>query len=70
MTAPMKPGTRVRILTLLGATFERDWSETGRVCRVMSYMKPLPDGYQPVRYDSDRAVLLIHRSNLMPSNAK
>ena len=70
MTAPMKPGTRVRILTLLGTTFERDWSETGRVCCVMSYMKPLPAGYQPVRYDSDAAVLLIHSSNLMVCNVE
>jgi hypothetical protein len=31
-------------------------------------VKPLPDGYQPVRYDSDGAVLLIHSSNLMVCN--
>ena len=70
MMAPMKPGTRVRILMLVGPKFERDWSQTGRVCRVMSYMKPLPEGYQPVRYDSDGAVLLIHSSNLMTCNAE
>lgn len=64
-------GTRVRIQTLIGPRFESDWSETGRVARWhKSYgtKDRLPEGYQPVRYDSDGAILMLHRSHLMVCN--
>lgn len=65
-------GTKVRIVTLVGATFERDWSETGTVLRwntrVSGPRENLPAGYHTVRYDSDGATLLIHRNQLMVRN--
>jgi len=66
----MKPGTKVRILTLVGQTFERDWSETGKVTRWTAAMGPrdrLPAGYHPVRYDG-AGIMMIHESNLMVAN--
>ena len=65
-------GTKVRIVTLVGARFGRDWSETGQVMRWNTRQsgprENLPSGYHRVRYDSDGAILLIHREQLMPRN--
>lgn len=66
----MKAGTKIRFMTLVGPTFEPDWSETGRICRMSKY-DPLHDkGWHIVRFDRDGAQLCVHESRLMPVNAQ
>ena len=66
----LKTGTRVRIETLSGATFERGWAETGRIGRWHPGYTPdkRPEGYYPVTFDSDGARMLVHRDRLMVCN--
>jgi len=71
MEREMKTGTRVRILSFVGAQCERDWSETGRIGRWhpnWSDKSVRPDGYFPVTFDSDGARMLVHRDRLMVCN--
>ena len=62
-------GTRVRILgfTMQG---ERDWSETGHVLRWHKESGPRENvpGYHRIRFDADKAILLVHRERLMVCN--
>lgn len=70
MTYPT--GTKVRILSFVGPTFERDWSETGRILRWTAKMGPrssLPKGYHPVKFDVDGATLMVHADRLMAANS-
>lgn len=64
--------TKVRILAFVGPTFERDWSETGRIVKHDASWRgrehEIPEGYHTVRYDRDGAVLMIHRQRLMVAN--
>ena len=39
--------------------------EAAKVARVTRVMRPVPDGYVPVRFDADKAVLMVHRSNIV-----
>jgi hypothetical protein len=64
------PNTRVRIETLVGPTFEPDWSETGRTRKsrkTKGESVPAPD-WSLVRFDSSGASLCIHNSRLMVCN--
>lgn len=61
--------TRVRILSLVGATFERDWSETGITRKPIASKGqgvPSPD-WCIVQFDSG-GCLCVHRDRLMICN--
>lgn len=66
MSAELKPKTRVRLLSFVGRTFERDWSQTGCIVKTRHPM-PGPDWY-PVRFDDSGGVLCVHRDRLMVCN--
>jgi hypothetical protein len=58
----MHTGTRVEVreTTLDGIKWYP--AKIARWTRAMGSREYLPEGYEPVRYDSDGAVLMIHRS--------
>jgi hypothetical protein len=64
------PNTRVRIESLVGPTFEPDWSETGRTRKPIKSKGedvPGPD-WSLVRFDSTSGSLCIHNNRLMVCN--
>ena len=53
----MKAGTQITVTFIRP---EGDVQEPAKVARTQGYMRPVPDGYVPVRFDS--GVLLVHVS--------
>lgn len=60
----MKAGTKVTIKFIRP---EGDVLEPAMIVRTAQCMLPLPHGYLPVRFDSDRAILLVHSSAIQPA---
>ena len=52
----MKSGTRV-VVTFPNLMSPK--TETGVVCRITAAMRPIPAGYVPVRFDADKARMLV-----------
>jgi len=55
-----KVGTRIEIKAF-GLDSQPRW-EAARIARTQRCMLPLPNGYVPIKYDIDGAVLLCHES--------
>jgi hypothetical protein len=65
--AAYKRNQPVRILSFVGETFERDWSQTGRIIR---HQTGFLDGAWYVVKFTDCGSLCVHASRLMPGNAQ
>ena len=63
-----QPKTRVRIRTRTGPGFEPEWKETGTVQKTLARHRPMPDGYNIIRFEDGRT-LAVHDSGLMADNA-
>jgi len=56
----MKTGTRIEV-SGCDLQFNRTW-EPAQIVRTTARMKPLPEGYRPVRFDRSSGILLVHKS--------
>lgn len=57
----MKSGTRIEVFGY-DAAMKRT-IEPARIASMTAAMGTLPGGFHPVRFDADRALLLIHERN-------
>lgn len=55
----IKQGTRIQV-SGWDAAFNETW-ENARIARTTPRMKPIPDGFHPVKFD-DGGVLMVHES--------
>ena len=61
----MKAGTKITFQRLADMSGKRV-TETATIGRVLAHMKPVPDGYHPVRF-ADGGCLMMHQDAFITS---